>query len=132
MIRATVDNKPLLPRFSLSDAKYGSWVELSDYVEGGIIDNKIWRKVSVPLTDLYSEEFELSSVFLINFARMMGNSCYDISGTVDNPTAYNASCDTPQDFYVDNFVLIPADVTVDVLGYKFSSDRTMQHELTKF
>jgi hypothetical protein len=129
MIRATANNKLLHPRFSLSDSTSGSWVEVANYVEGGTIDNTKWHKVSIPIPDLYSEKFELNSVFLLNFARMMGsnpiNGCYDISGYVDNPSAYNASCDDPQDYYVDNIILIPANVTMDILGFEYTTERSL-------
>ena len=78
-----------------------------NYVADGVIDNTKWRKVSIPIADLVSPEFALDRVFIMSFVRMMGNNCFDICGEscYDNPTFYSASCDTPQDFYIDNIVL---------------------------
>jgi hypothetical protein len=95
----------------LGDSVAGTWVNLENYVNGGLIDNSRWYNVSIPTDDLKSDTFTLNSVFVIYFARMMGNSttngCYTISGYIDNPTAIPASCDTPQDFFIDNIVLKP-------------------------
>ena len=82
---------------------------LENYVADGVIDNTKWRKVSIPIADLVSPEFALDRVFIMSFVRMMGNNCFDICGEscyrYDNPTFYSASCDTPQDFFIDNIVL---------------------------
>ena len=82
-------------------------VNLENCVADGIIDSTKWRKVSIPIADLVSPEFALDRVFIMSFVRMMGNNCFDICGEscYDNPTFYSASCDTPQDFYIDNIVL---------------------------
>lgn len=129
MIRATVDNKPLFQRLMLSDsAGQGSWVNLEDYVEGGVIDNTKWHKVRIPMADLKSDTYELQSVFIVNFARMMGNGangCFSETGYYDNPTSIEASCDTPQNFYVDNIILIPGRLVIDVLGYETISERSI-------
>uniref|UniRef100_A0A7S1G1Y5 cellulase n=1 Tax=Corethron hystrix TaxID=216773 RepID=A0A7S1G1Y5_9STRA len=122
MIKATVDNKPLFQQLMLSDQKEGSWVDLEKYVEGGVIDNTKWHKVSIPLADLKANDFKLNSVFLINFARMMGSD--PITGC--SSAQGHASCDTPQNFFVDNMILTPATIVIVVLRYEFSSSRSLQ------
>ena len=69
---------------------------------------------SIPIADLVSPEFALDRVFIISFVRIMGDKCFDVCGEscymydrrVDNDTFYSASCDTPQDFFIDNIVLV--------------------------
>mmetsp|Transcript_2786 Transcript_2786/g.4171 ORF Transcript_2786/g.4171 Transcript_2786/m.4171 type:complete len:102 (+) Transcript_2786:643-948(+) len=97
MSRATT--KSLQQRLMLSDsAGSGSWVDLEDHVDGGVIDHTQWYNVSIPMADLVSDDFELQSVFLINFTRMMGNVCCNLTGVIDNPTAIPAFVTHPKIF----------------------------------
>lgn len=89
------------PTFWLWDYASGTQVEVSDYVEGGVVDTQ-WRPVSIPMNDLASAAFPLDSVFCLTFGPM-------------NP---------PRTFYVDDLVL--RDVSVPVLlGYELRSDRAL-------
>jgi endoglucanase len=98
-IRATT--APMDQSLVAWDYAMGSWVRLSDYVDGGTIDTQ-WRHVSIPIADLASDAFPLDRVFVLLFDKMSA----------------------PQSFDIDNMVLRQLDGP-EVLGHELPSDRAL-------
>ena len=104
-IRATT--KPMDQSLVALDYATGTWVTLSRYVVGGVIDTA-WRHVSIPIHDMATATYPLDRVFVLLFNKMSA----------------------PQSFDIDNVVLRQL-AGPQVLGYELESARVLAVRVDK-